>query len=140
MGSAWIRNNGIYFQDFYGRLLMVVAVNVGPNWELPRLPSLRRHAFEPGQEGGGRGKRGAPRAANFVLPSHLLRREVLGKGALRGGTLRAREGRRPDRPERPRASFRGERRLASRGEKRMRPSRSGPGTDQGWVFAIWGRG
>ena len=40
----------MYFRDFYGRLLMVIAVYVGHIWELPRLHSLRRLTFESGQE------------------------------------------------------------------------------------------
>ena len=39
------------------------------------------------------GKRGSPRDANFALPTHSLRREVVGEGALRGRSPRTREGR-----------------------------------------------
>ncbi|MCY4082252.1 MAG: hypothetical protein OXF54_18560, partial [Caldilineaceae bacterium] len=41
----------------------------------------------------GGGKRGPARDAIFVLPTHLLRREVVGEGALRGRSPRTREGR-----------------------------------------------
>ena len=41
----------------------------------------------------GGGRRGSARDDSFVLPTHSLRREVLGEGALRGRSPRTREGR-----------------------------------------------
>ena len=69
---------------------MVIAVNVGHIWELPRLSWLRWHILVPCLDARW-GRRGSPRDANFVVPTHLLRREVVGEGALRGRSPRTRE-------------------------------------------------
>ena len=80
----------MYRQSFCSGLSMVMAANVGHIWELARLSCPRRHIPGRAKTRGG-GMYGRPRDANFVLPTHSLRREVVGEGALRGRSPRTRE-------------------------------------------------
>ena len=82
---------GMYRQYLCSGLSMVIAVIVGDIWELLRLSCLHWHVLGPCHDARW-GRRGSPRDANFVLPTHLLRREVVGEGALRGRSPRTREG------------------------------------------------
>ena len=66
---------GMYRRYFCGGLSMVLAVNVGDIWELPRLSCRRWHTFGIYQEAGGGGVEARPpRDDNFKSTTHLLRR------------------------------------------------------------------
>ena len=82
---------GVYIQYFCSGLSKIIAVNVGHIWELSRLSCSRLAHFRYLPVGGG--KRGPTRVGTVVLPTHWLRREVVGEGALRGRSPRTREGR-----------------------------------------------
>ena len=92
----------MYRQCFCSGFSMVMAANVGHIWELPRLSCPRRHMPVRATTRGG-GMYGRPRDANFVLPTHLLRREVVGEGGVAGAEPPHKGG-----PNRPTAQRRGE--------------------------------
>ena len=84
---------GICRQCFCSGLSMVIAVNVGHIWELPRLSCLRWHILGMCQDagwGGGLILVAAGRQGQFA--THSVRRVFL-EGALRGRSPRTREGR-----------------------------------------------
>ena len=106
--------NGMHCQDFCSGLLTAMAVYVGPNGALLRLPCLRWHTVGTCQDAG-EARVAAGRQLHFT---HILAAARIGPGALRGRSPRTREGRRPDRPK-ARREWRGVRR-----EKHLRKGES----------------
>ena len=111
---------GIYRQYFHSGFSMVITVNVGDIWALPRLSCLRRHILGTWQDAGWgkHGRRGTPTS---YYPH-------TGCGArFRGGVAGAEPPHKggPNRPDRP----------ENRGERKLRSLRPALGTEEGLVVA-----